>query len=750
MRSAPRGLVVALTVLLWVQVAVIVVVDVPGVRPPTFVTPVDGWLQGLCFATAAALCWVRVLDPHGRALWTWVALALTCRAFAFGYYFAVVRSLDPQPYPSVSDLFWLATVVLLMAGLVTLVRDRFSYLTRSLVFDGVTGVVVAGAVAVALLFDTLVARTGQPGTPSVVVTNLAYPVLDIMLVLLLLGALVGYAWQPPLPIWGLAVGLLGFVVTDAIFLVQVTAGTFHPGTPLSSFTVLTNAVIATAGFLPDRTPTPRQRDLQPNLVLPAVFATLGVALLVYATVAPVPLVSVLLAGAAVLVALVRTGLAFRTVRRAAEHGRGAGVDELTGLPNRRAFNDLLTETLQGRATADPLGLLIIDLDDFKAVNDTLGHHNGDALLRLVAARLHEVLRDGDVLARIGGDEFAVVLPGADAERAGETAERLRAALRRPFPLAARDLDVLASVGIAVFPADGREPVPLLQHADLAMYEAKVARTGQSYYRPEPHHASLARLETVDRLRQAILGGEMLLHYQPVVDLGSGQVVGVEALVRWQHPEEGLLPPSTFLPLAESGGLMRELTPRVLDLALRQGRVWLEGGQPLSIAVNMSVTNLLDVGFPEQVAAALDATGFPGTMLDLELTEDLFMADPDRARRVIRDLLGLGVRLVVDDYGTGYSSLGYLRDLHEVSGLKLDRTFVSHLPDDTRAAAIVGSTVTLATSLGLKVVAEGVESRQARDRLGELGCSLAQGYLFSPPVPADRVPLTTIGDVPGPF
>jgi EAL domain-containing protein (putative c-di-GMP-specific phosphodiesterase class I) len=300
--------------------------------------------------------------------------------------------------------------------------------------------------------------------------------------------------------------------------------------------------------------------------------------------------------------------------------------------------------------------------------------------------------------------------------------------------------IAASVGIALVPGDGREPVELLQHADLAMYQAKATRSGYALFSRDAHRSGRRRLETTERLRRAIQGGEVVVHYQPQVSLQTGAVTGVEALARWKPPDAPLVPPSGFLQQVESGGLMPMLTAVVLQQAIRQGTTWAAAGRRLTVAVNLSVTNLLDPYFPDQVVDLLAGSGMPAGTLELELTEDLFMADPARARTAIRRLLDAGVSLVIDDYGTGFSSLGYLRDLRDIRGLKLDRSFVTPLDADPRAGAIVESTVDLAHALGMQVVAEGVETAPGRDRLAGLGCELGQGYLFSAPLPADELDL----------
>ena len=717
---------------------VVTVYDLPGVRPhQTFQPLVDGWVQGTCFVATAVLCLMRASWREGsRRAWTWIGLALPARAVGFALYLGVVRWLDPIPYPSVADAAWLVSQVLLMVGLVLLVRSRASWMSTGLTLDGITGALAAAALATLLLYDTLVARVTAPDAVSVVATNLAYPVTDVMVVLLLVGVAMAYRWRPPASVVVLMLGVVGYVVIDCVFLIQITAGTFRPGTLLTPAVMGANAAIAVAAWLPDRSDRERSEVL-PGALLPVVFASICLAVLVGAAVRPAPRMAVVLAGLGLVMVIARTAVSFRAVRRAAQDRRDARTDDLTGLANRRAFTESLVQALRGRSARHPLSLMVANLDGFKLVNDTLGHHNGDELLRQVAARLRDGLGTEDVLARIGADEFATVLPGVDVDAATEVAERLQAAMRRPFPVGGRDLDVTASVGITGFPGDGGEAAVLLQHADLAMYETKLNRSGHGVYRFRPHQANLARMESVDRLGRAIATDEIVLHYQSVVSLASGSVRGVEALCRWQHPEDGLIPPADFLPTAEGGGLMPLLTPHILRRAVHQTAAWQAEGEQLTVAVNLSVTNLLDRAFPDQVGTLLEESGLPGSALQLELTEDLFLADPTRARRVIADLNGYGVRLVVDDYGTGYSSLAYLRDLHEITGLKLDKSFVVDMVGNVRTSAIVESTLTLARSLGLTVVAEGIETVEAWQRLVELGSELGQGYLFARPVPADR-------------
>src|SRR3954464_9662849 len=410
-------------------------------------------------------------------------------------------------------------------------------------------------------------------------------------------------------------------------------------------------------------------------------------------------------------------------------------DPLTGLANRRRFIEELEATVYGPGGRD-CAVLMIDLDRFKEINDSFGHSVGDDLLCLVGPRLHQALQPGDLLARMGGDEFAVLLPGADADRARAVAGNLGAVLREAFELDGMPLHVDASIGIALCPDHGRDRSLLLARADTAMYAAKRGRHGFEVWAPDGTPASRDRLETLEQLRTALDDDQLDVHYQPKLDLRSGRVIGVEALVRWNHPKRGLLYPDVFLPLAEQAGLMRRLALRVLERSLRDVQEWRSAGLDLSVAVNLSVSNLQDVALPEQVELLLDTFGVPATSLILEITEDVLMADAARRQQVMSGLRRLGVRLSIDDYGTGYSSLSYLRAL-PVDELKLDRSFVSHLTSDERAAAIVRSTLQLSRDLGMSMVVEGVEDAATLRSLRMWGCGIAQGYHIARPMPAEQ-------------
>ncbi len=413
-------------------------------------------------------------------------------------------------------------------------------------------------------------------------------------------------------------------------------------------------------------------------------------------------------------------------------------DSLTDLPNRTLLHARLAAALGDAADAPrPLALLLLDLDRFKEVNDTLGHAQGDGLLREVADRLRGLLRAGDTVARLGGDEFAVLLPGADATAAQHVAVSLRVALDRPVFVDGHLLRAGVSIGIALAPAHGADGTTLLRRADVAMYAAKRDRLGQALYAPTQDQHSPERLARIAALREAIEQGALVLHYQPQIDLTSGRVLGVEALVRWPHPLHGLIPPDQFIPLAEQIGLINPLTDWVLGEAIRQCRAWQRAGLMLSVSVNLSMWNLHDPTLPARVGGLLQEHGLSPAWLRLELTESTLMADTERTMDVLERLAALGLRLAVDDFGAGYSSLAYLKKL-PVDELKIDKGFVQAMGTEATDAAIVAATVALGHALGLRVVAEGIEDRATWNALVEMGCDVAQGYYLSRPLPADAL------------
>ncbi len=421
--------------------------------------------------------------------------------------------------------------------------------------------------------------------------------------------------------------------------------------------------------------------------------------------------------------------AFEQQRWAAQH------DELTGLHNRRSLQQQLRDAVEEAATlAQPLALMMMDLDRFKEINDTLGHHVGDLLLRQIGPRLRSALDQNATLARLGGDEFAVFLPGTDARGAREIAEHLQRTLEQPFQLDGANVEIGASIGIACYPVHGTDSDTLIRRADVAMYVAKEDRTGWAVYSPNRDHHSPARLALVADLRRAIERDELLLYYQPQANVRDGALYGVEALVRWNHPERGLLAPTAFIPLAEETRLIGPLTQWVIRAALRQLAEWQAIGIDVRVAVNLSAHDIHDVAFPDRLAGLLAESGVAPDRLELEITEGILLADPRRARESLLRLRTLGIGIAIDDFGTGYSSLNYLQRL-PVDELKIDRSFVGDMASEEGARAIVRAVIDLADDLGLRVVAEGVEDLATWEVLAALGCDAAQGYYFSPPLPA---------------
>ncbi|MGE5241853.1 MAG: putative bifunctional diguanylate cyclase/phosphodiesterase [Bacteroidota bacterium] len=411
----------------------------------------------------------------------------------------------------------------------------------------------------------------------------------------------------------------------------------------------------------------------------------------------------------------------------------AFTDPLTKLPNRTLFYQRLREAIESaKQDYKPFAVFIMDLDRFKDINDTLGHPAGDELLEQVAARLRGKLRDIDTLARMGGDEFGILLPAVNEKHAAMAARMLLQALRMPFQVTRQTLDVGASIGITLYPDHGVDANLLIQRADVAMYAAKNSNGGHAFYDGEQDHHSPTRLTMLGELRHAVEQEQFVLYFQPKVNLKTYQVTGVEALVRWNHPRENLVLPDTFVPLMEQTGLIRSLTPWVLTESLKQGQALQDQGLPISISMNLSVRDLQDPYLADAVGEQLAALQISPRWLELEITESAVMTDPDRAFEILTRLATMGLRIAIDDFGTGYSSLSYLKKL-PVSTIKIDKSFVLGMTRNENDAAIVRTSIDLGHNLGLEVVAEGVEAEDVLKRLSELGCDTAQGHYISRPL-----------------
>lgn len=410
-------------------------------------------------------------------------------------------------------------------------------------------------------------------------------------------------------------------------------------------------------------------------------------------------------------------------------------DDLTGLPNRTLLLDRLQQAIfTSRREHNRLALLIMDLDGFKEVNDTVGHQVGDGLLKEVGVRLLMTIREMDTVARLGGDEFAVLLPDSDDVRAIKVAEKIREALVAVFEIEDLRLYIGASIGVAIYPENGTRAETLIQRADVAMYFAKRNKSGQALYNPKEDQHSVGRLALMSDLRHALDFDSLQLHYQPKINIKTNEIVGAEALLRWDHPKFGAIAPDEVIPLAEQTGLIKPLTHWVLNHAIKQNKIWLRNNIQFQIAINLSVYNLQDQEFIEQLKTSLDLYNIPPEFINLEITESTMMANPTHAVDILKQLESMGVKISIDDFGTGFSSLAYLKQL-PVEELKIDKSFVINMTTDDNDAVIVRSTIDLAHNLGLKVVAEGVESKDVCNLLEILGCDMAQGTYLGAPMSA---------------
>lgn len=429
-------------------------------------------------------------------------------------------------------------------------------------------------------------------------------------------------------------------------------------------------------------------------------------------------------------------------RRVSAQGRQLATqalyDSLTNLPNRLQLLELLEQKIaSSRQDGTQFAVILMDLDHFKEVNDTLGHEFGDLLLKEVGARLVETLRPDDTIARLGGDEFVILLHGLTQEKAAKAVEKVVACFDQPFLVAQQGIDVGTSLGISFFPDYGQCPSTLLREADVAMYVAKRSGGGYAIYSPEQDKISRDDLSLKSELREAILGNQLSLHFQPKIDHQQHRIIGFEALARWIHPQRGFMPPDKFIPLSERAGLIGALTRWVLKEAILQLAEFHAQGHRLSMAVNLSPSNLHDPELVDNVIALLEEAGIPPQYLVLEVTEGAVMSGQGDAVANLHRLGAAGISIAIDDFGTGYSSLAYLKQL-PVDELKIDKSFVMNMCNDDNDAVIVRSTIDLAHNLGLKVTAEGVENRETWEILTTLGCDTSQGYFMSKPQPADRM------------
>ena len=719
-----------------VAIAIVVGATIAGPGPHGAV--VDDWLFVAAAGTGALAFTLRAaLVAENRRGWGTLSVGIILYVAGLVVWRLGVLHDPSPPTPNASDLIFVASYPAILAGLGLVVFDGARGARQAVWLDAVIGALAVAALGCATIVP--IAVHNVDGTATQVVVALGYPLADItLLVALVTIAAVQGGRLTPTHLW-FSLGTIVLVIADVAYASQTAGAGYGAGRWEDVLWPLGIAIYARAAWATDP-PTPKPAADDSSLIVPlAAFAVL-IGLFTYDALGELPLAPELLAVAALVVVSLRMLLAYADLRRLASTRRQALTDELTGLPNRRALRRALAREIQvAAATGRELSLLLLDLDRFKELNDALGHDVGDELLARVGPRLAAIAEDDVlILSRLGGDEFALVTrAGRGAGPAERIAKEIEAAFDAPFALAGIAVHSTASIGIAVYPDDGADAADLLRSADVAMYEAKTASSGQERYLGSRDVHSRDRLALVADLRAAIAAEQIDLVYQPIAEFGSGRVAAVEALARWQHPSRGRLLPGEFLALAEHAGLMGALTASVLRKALSDCRNLRDAGIELAVSVNLSAANLLDRDLPTEVAAQLKTLGLPPEALHLELTESDFLEDPERALHVVSTLHEMGIGLSIDDFGTGYSSFAYLRQL-PVDILKIDRSFVAGMVGSARDRAIVRSIIGVARALDLRVVAEGIEDAATWQALDSLGCDFGQGYLISRPLPADEL------------
>jgi diguanylate cyclase len=701
----------------------------------------DVVLYNLPYLAAAWACAAAARRVRSERV-AWAALGVALALGALGNALRVLSAglQGNEPSSALSNAVSLIAYLTMYVPVFVLIRARVARFHPSMWLDGIVGALGSLAAGVAFVLGPYLYP--DPGETPVAAVDLVAPATTVLLlaVLMAVGSILGVRLDRTLLLLG--VGLCCICASDIALFALKVQGTYVDGGPLELGWLVCVVLAAAAATGAHDRPAPVDRGNGSRigwrlLAVPLACIVASLVVLSPGWSHPMPAVSAWLAIACVLAGIARIAVTFHEVRGYNQVKQEARTDELTGLANRRALLERAQRVVASATARRPAALLLLDLDGFKEVNDSLGHPAGDDLLRQIGPRLRGSLRGGDVLARLGGDEFAVLLPAAGIEEAEVLAERLRGLLLEPFTVTGVRLHVGVSIGVATTPAPATTVQELLHCADVAMYSAKSAREGVHVYVPDPVTGTTGsdRLRTMEELRTALTENELAVFVQPQMDLRDGAIVGAEALVRWHHPTRGLLSPGHLLPAAEQAGLLRPLTDRVLELALAAAARWWADHQ-VPVSVNLSAANVTDLDLPDKVAAALRRHELPAHALTLELVEDTLMADPERGRTVLADLRRLGVRTSIDDYGTGYSSLAYLRHL-PADELKLDRSLTADVDRDPRAAAIVQHTVALAHELGLSLVAEGVETVATSAALARLGCDVAQGYAIAHPMPVEE-------------
>jgi diguanylate cyclase (GGDEF)-like protein len=711
------------------------------------------------FAVFATVCSaLAVRAAKGRQRTAWMCMTFGLGGWAIGEiiwaFYRIV--LDKDPFPSVADIAYLLYPIGACLALL-LFPVGFSSQSR-------TRVILDGILVAAALFEVywvLVLRDANDagGASSFAIgLSIAYPVSDLVVVTVALLVLMRARTAHRTTLWLLTAGNVLNALSDTAFVYLTAGGGYDSGHIIDVGWVAGLMLLALAALHSRRATVSDEQvthvPSRPEIwlpYLPIVLAAVvcGPLLMPLSTLGPVLVSSIVL----VIVVLARQFIVVGENRRLLANAAAQALrDPLTGLANRALFNDRLSHAVAlHQRDNQSVTVMSLDLDDFKLVNDSLGHPAGDTLLAECAQRLTANVRSSDTLARLGGDEFAVLLEG-HSEDAHVIARRINRAFDEPFVIDGHELLIRPSIGLAVASPDGRETSAdaLLRQADVAMYSAKRSRTGGVHtfspdmylIEPEEINGGIKRrgamaVRLLGELRSAIANLDLSLVYQPKFDLRAGEIVGVEALVRWPHPERGLLGPDHFLPLVRRHGLMWSMTEVVLAQALDDAAWWRSRGFKVPIAVNLFAPSLGDLELPKQIVRALSNRNLSAETLTVEITEDLLLDDMNRTRKVLDTLRRHGIRIAIDDFGSGYSALSYLRDL-PIDEVKLDRQFVAPVLVDWRAAAIVRAVISLAHVLNVTTVAEGVENAETAARLRAYGCDVAQGYFYSPPLTAVEI------------
>jgi len=645
---------------------------------------------------------------------------------------------------SVADAFYLMFYPFTYIATVIIVRGEVRKLATPSWLDGAVGGLGAAAVCAVFAFPAILQFAG--GTPVETATDLAYPVADLLLLGLAVGGSTVMSGRRRAPWILLAGGLLVMGIGDTFHLLASLGDgqNFALGAIAFPASIL---VLSISVWLRPQSSDPLLVQKPSTFIIPGLSTAAALAILFVGNLRSTGSVALGLATATLLLVGVRLALTVRGMNALSqERSHQSVTDDLTGLANRRRLFSVLDAFFADYDTPASrprlLAFLFVDLDRFKAVNDTFGHSAGDQVLKQLGPRLSAGLRESDLLVRLGGDEFVVLLLDSDADYAATVARRLTEVLEEPFILDNVRASISASIGIALVPSDATDSGSLVRCADIAMFRAKTSGVPWVIHQSELDNSG-NRLLLYDELRTAIEQRQLFLHYQPQIDLRTGRVAAVESLIRWDHPRLGIVPPDEFLPFSEEAGLMGAITRFVLTEALTQCAAWRHSGEFLTVAVNISATDLLDTQFVNLICDLLENHGVPAEALVLEITETSIIAEFDRSQQVIQELHDLGIIVSIDDFGAGFTSLAHLSSL-AVKELKLDLTFIRRLAatKNERDVELVRGTIELGHALGLRIVAEGIEERSTLELLTRLGCDVGQGYFIGRPKPAQHLALTT--------